>query len=221
MALQKNQAIFLFLFQAHSTQFQPLRMLCAIYKTQISKADFFHLLCLPRLSVAAQSTSPRSTTGWCLCRAAMSSSRARCGGCGAKACPIPRARPSAATWWWNSRWLSLTGSRHSPARSSSTAWASANRNSLSNLVINSHTALPKVLVSQPITTSYCVWRMASSAFVSSVEGTTSCMSSKFRADEWGLWYLRAFCWFSCLSAVICTVILANLEQDISVLFKSV
>lgn len=48
--------------------------------------------------------------------------------------------------------------------------------------------------------------------------------SEFRTGEWGLWYLRASIdstAFLLNEKVICTVILANLQQDISVLFESV
>ena len=97
-----------------------------------------------------------------------------------------------------------------------------------------NTALPKVLVSQPITTSYCVWRrqVALKCVVAHARGgETLCRRdaqplccSEFRTGEWGLWYLRASIdstAFLLNEKVICTVILANLQQDISVLFKSV
>lgn len=49
-------------------------------------------------------------------------------------------------------------------------------------------------------------------------------SSEFKTDEWGLWYLRASIdsiAFLLNEKIICTVILANLWQDLSVLIKSV
>lgn len=136
----------------------------------------------------------------------MSSNPVPSAGWGAKAFPCPKAHPREATWWLSSRWPSQTESHHSPERSSSTAWPSASRVT----VTSSQTQPCPRCYHNQITTSYCVWKRQAALkrvvdhvqlfarrwLSAGARHDAHQLSDAVRAVSWelingGLWYLRA------------------------------